>query len=67
MANNNYCPYEDEDCDCFALLVDGECFALQDTNFKDNICPFRKTADEVNPQVLVEIKKMNRRKARKFK
>ena len=55
-----YCPYEDKGCDCFALLANGECYALQDTEFKDGVCKFYKTADRVSPEVMVKINKMNK-------
>lgn len=62
MSVPSYCPYEDKDCDCFAMLADGECFALQDTEFKDGVCRFYKTADRVDPKVIVAIEKINRRR-----
>lgn len=55
-----YCPYED--CDCFARMVDGTCYALQDTDFdkSDGVCQFYKTPDRVDPDILAEIKKMDK-------
>ena len=57
-----YCPYEDKDCDCFALLIDGECYALNNTEFKDGVCRFYKTEDRADVKVLNAIRKVNRRK-----
>ena len=55
-----YCPYED--CNCFARMADGTCYALQDTDFskRDGVCQFYKTSDKIDPEVFVEIKKMNK-------
>lgn len=57
-----YCPYEDKDCDCFAILPDGECYILQDTDFKDGVCRFYKTADRVDPKVVAAITKLKKRR-----
>jgi hypothetical protein len=57
-----YCPFEDKECDCFALLADGSCFALQDTDFKksDGVCRFYKTSDRADPEIVAKISKLNK-------
>lgn len=57
---------EFEHPDCFALLDDGACACLSDTDFKNGFdCPFYKTSESVAPFVLYEIRKMNVRRRKR--
>lgn len=60
-----YCEYEHSDC--FALLCDGTCACLSDTDFRySKDCPFYKTDDDVAPYVVHEIRKLNIRKRKNY-
>lgn len=53
------CLQQDRHPNCFALLCNGECYALSDTDFKDNDCPFAKSIMNVDIKVAKRIRRVN--------
>ena len=57
---NDTCPYQDVHPNCFALLHNGKCYALSDTAFYTDKCPFYKTDNKIDPRVLRRIKNLQK-------
>lgn len=56
---NDTCHQQDIHPNCFALLCNGKCYALSDTDFKGKDCPFNKSIYEIDPKVAKRIKRVN--------